>query len=303
MKQIEQFNRLLNHSRRQDKKDDPLYREQIDTIVRSILREKPANSQACIIGAGPCTDFSLTAFLESCSRVIVTDVDQQSLDDCVKNKQRTTTKVVEYTGFDDVGFFELFGPMIWQSKTEEDIDQFFTKMIENVKEYRFLQDYENKNDLVFVSPIYTQLLYQQMMLELGGLVHDGYDEALAQHCQERFLDVMLGVIERFNQNLIPLLKDDGTLLVLSDVFELEHDSDFYRKVVHSIKQKDVMDEIYHTYLNTYGYGLGDYGLEDLKKHLAMTKSRWLLWRYNDDKSYAVHLCIYTKNTKNKGGTK
>lgn len=302
MRQIEQFNHLLNHSRRQDKIDDISYREQVDMIVRSILRERPPSSQVCIVGAGQCNDFSLATFLEYSRNVVVTDIDKESLETCVKNRQRSTIEVVEYTGFDDINFFEMFGPVMWQLNSKEEIDDFFSKVEDDVKDYRFLELYQNQMDMVFVSPIYTQLLYQQLMLELHGLRQDGYDEHLAQYTERKFLEWMPGVIERFNQNVIHLLKEDGVLLVLSDVFELEHESDFYRKVAHCIKQKDVMDEIYQSYVNTYGLGLGDYGLQELQEHLNVTKSRWLLWRFNDDKSYAVHLCIYTKQTHNKGGT-
>lgn len=303
MKQIEQFNRLLNSSRRQDTLGDPLYREQIDHIIRSILKERRPNSQVCIIGAGQCSDFSLSTFLEFSKNVIVTDIDQKALEECVKNRQHVSIQAVEYTGFEEIGFFDLFGPVMWQSKTTNDIDLFMSKIIHDVKGYRFLEAYEQQMDMVLISPIYTQLLYQQVMLELAGLRQDGFDPSLATYMEERLLEEMPGVLERFNQNVIKLLQDDGVLLVLSDVFELHHDSDFYRKVAHSIKQKDVMDEIHKSYVNTYGYGLGDYGLYDLDNHLVINKSRWLMWRFNDDRSFAVHLCIYTKKTHYKGGTK
>lgn len=301
MSQIKQFNNLLNRSRHSRKDTTDSYRDHIDTTIRSVLREQPTDPQVCIIGAGKCTDFSLSIFLEYSSNVIVSDIDQASLETCVGQRRNVVIEAVEYTGFESIQFFETFGHEMWHCHTTDDVDQYITRMIAKVEDYRFLPDYERQVDVVFVSPIYTQLIYHQIVSECIGLIQDGYNRELAQYCQERMLREMPGVIARFNRNLISLLNDNGTLLVLSDVFEMKNDSEFYRKVAFSIKQKDVMDEIYRNYQETYGFGLGDYGLYQLEESLQKTKNRWLLWRFNDDKSYAVHLCIYKQN--NKGGTK
>lgn len=300
MKQMEEFNFALNQSQQRRSELSESYKENVDIAIRSLLRSKPTKDQVLLIGTGRCNDVSLPIFLESCSRVIATDVDRQSLEECVKRKQ-VQMEVVEYTGFGQAQFFEQFPQRMWNATSKHDIEQFVAETMEQVESYQFLADYHGTNDIVFVSPIYTQLVYQQVLHELAGLRRDGYSEDLADYMTQRMLDHMPGIIERFNSNLIRLLKPDGTLFVLSDVFELEHGSDFYRKIALAIKQKDVMDEIYENYRNEFGLGLGDYGLYDLNERMIRSKNRWLLWQFDEQKSYAVHLNIFHQST-NEGGT-
>jgi len=103
---------------------------------------------------------------------------------------------------------------------------------------------------------------------------------------------MPSVIDRFNHNLLGLLKEEGSMMVLSDVFELEQSSGFYRRVKNSIKNYDVMEEIYEGYKKKYGMGLGDYGLYNLDDKMQTIVSRWLIWPKNEESSYIVKLKIY-----------
>ena len=105
------------------------------------------------------------------------------------------------------------------------------------------------------------------------------------------------LINRFNNNVISLLNETGSLMVLSDIFELKNNSGFYRRVKNSIKNYDVMEEIYDGYKEKYGMGLGDYGLYNLDDKMQKLISRWLIWPKDEESSYIVKLKIY----KNKGG--
>ena len=300
MKQMEQFHSRLNQS--QQYRDGGLnsYREHLDTMVRSVLREMVTTKQAIVIGAGNCTDVSLPIFLEFMEQVTLTDIDQQAMEQCAKMRRNIATIAVDYTGFSDIHFFELFAEKMWSAKTDLDVEQIVTDALLQTEGFTFLSPLHQQNDLVFVSPIYTQLLFHQVQHELYGLLADGYSEPLARRMSETMLQAMPTILERFNNNLIRLLKPGGTLLVLSDIFEMQEGSEFHRKIVHSIKQKDVMDEIYRQYQSTYGFGLGDYGLYDLNQKLEQKKSRWLLWRFNETRSFAVQLNIYQQPIE--GGT-
>jgi hypothetical protein len=52
-----------------------------------------------------------------------------------------------------------------------------------------------------------------------------------------------------------------------------------------------MDEIYQSYQNQYGMGLGDYGLNNLIEHFAKINKSWLLWGVQSHQAYAVQFCI------------
>jgi hypothetical protein len=299
MSYIEEFNHRLNKSIVETPKSDHHYVDQVATALRSILRSKAVWDRACIIGAGRCRDIPTMLFLDHFKEIIVTDVDVTSLKECTKNRRNLSIQQVEYTGFQEAHFFERFGETMWQATTKEDVDRFLDDTRSRVQNYRFLEHEKESMEFVFVSPIYTQLIVQQAMHELHGLVQDGYDPQLAAYMQERLLVEMSSIIERFNDNVIYLLKEEGILFVLSDVFELQTNSEFYRRVTNSIKNQDVMNEIYENYNNTYGFGLGDYGVYDLTTKLDVIRDRWLLWNFSNTRSFAIHLYIYNKN---KGGT-
>lgn len=300
MSYIEDFNRRLNKSIKETPKSDEQYIEQITTSVHSVLRQRTSWDKVCIIGAGRCRDVPIMLFLEHFKQVIVTDIDLQSIEQCTKNRRNLILKQIEYTGFSDAHFFDRFGEKMWSAKSEEEIDQFIDDTISQVEHYHFLPDEIETYDFVYVSPIYTQLILHQTMNEMNGLLQDGYDPKLVEYMQEKLLTEMPGIIERFNNNLLRLLKKNGILFVLSDVFELEENTEFHRKITHSIKNQDVMNEIYQNYYNTYGFGLGDYGLYNLTTKLDVIRHRWLLWKFSNTRSFAIHLYTFQNN---KGGTK
>lgn len=299
MSYIEDFNHRLNKSVKHDINNDQIYLDQITTCLRMTIQQATKWEKACIIGAGRCRDVPLTLFLDHYKQVTVTDVDTNSLKDCMKKRRNLTVKTVEYTGFQETEFFEVFGQRMWQASNEEEVNQFLTETIEKVRNYLFLPDDMGTYDFIYVSPIYTQLILQQCVHELDGLMKDGYSKKLANYMKERLLEEMPGIIERFNNNVIRLLDQDGVLFVLSDVFEMTKGSAFYRKVSLSIKNRDVMNEIYHNYHEQYGFGLGDYGLHDLSLKATRLRQRWLLWNFSNTRSFAIHLHIFKKS---KGGT-
>lgn len=301
MKHIEQFNHRLNQSVNNIKKTESSFKEQVDLILRSLMQTMDKKDRACIIGAGKCDDFSLPIFIEEFRHVLVTDVDLQTIKVAVGNKPRIEVRQVEYTGFEQFEFFADFKERIVNSRDYPKIDQIIAHKLQEIKHYEFLQEEYGSMDLVYVSPIYSQLIYQQLLRECSILRENGYPEHFLKYIEQVMLDEMMGVIERFNQNLIKLLKDDGRLVVLSDIFELDHGSDFHLRVVNGIRNKDVMEEIYSGYIRKYGFGLGDYGLYNLDEQVIELKSRWMLWPFTDKKSYAVKLKIY-KKFRIEGGT-
>lgn len=302
MSHIEQFNRRLNQSIIDKTVDDSLFKEKMDLVVQSLLRTMDRKVNACIIGAGKCQDFSLPIFMSEFDRTLVTDVDFQTIKEAVGRKPKIEIRRVEYTGFEACGFFDDFKERIVNSRDFKKIDQIIAHKIEEVKKYEFLQEEYGSMDLVYVSPIYSQLVYQQLLREVSILRETGFPEHLLKYIETVFLDEMIGVIERFNQNLIKLLHPDGMLVMLSDIFELDHGSNFHLRVVNGIKNKDVMDEIYNGYIKKYGFGLGDYGLYNLDQQVIDIRSRWMIWPFTEKKSYAVKLKIY-KKYKLEGGAK
>jgi len=201
---------------------------------------------------------------------------------------------MDYTGFEKNQFFKDFKERIVNCHTFEKVDQVIGSKLTGLDEYKFLKNYSQQADLVYVSPIYTQLVYNQVLKECAVLRENGYPEHLIKYIESILLDKMVEVIDRFNDNVIRTLKPLGQLIVLSDIFQVDIGSDFYIRVKNGIRNFEVMEEIYEGYKSKYGIGLGDYGLLNLDEKLSSYLSRWLIWPFDNRSAFIVKLKIYKK---------
>jgi len=301
MKYIEVFNRDLNTSLKHENKDADAFRLQVDLILKSLVERLNANKKAIVIGAGKMKDFSATFFVRSFDEVVLTDIDMLSVNEAVNNleisekdKKKITKIRIEYTGFEKNAFFQDFKERIVNCRTFEKIDQVINSKLDGLENYRFLKEYENSGDLIYMSPIYTQLVYNQVLRECSILRESGYPEHMIKYIENIMLDKMVHVIDRFNDNIIKTLNDDGYLLVISDVLQLDKNSNFYLRVKNGIRSHEVMEEIYSAYKEKHGIGIGDYGLLNLDEKLKSYLSRWLIWPFDGSTSFVVKLKIYKK---------
>lgn len=303
MRHIEDFNNKVNSSRiyLQENQD---FQKHISLVLKTFFDQISETNRACIIGAGNLSDFSLKEFLRFFNVVTLTDVDVISMKRAISflhlSKREYTQieiKKVEYTGFEEFDLFTSFKERFATCLSKEKIDQVISHLYAKVQSYKFMGEAFGTYDFIYVSPIYTQLLYHQTSIFVDQLIQTGYPEHLGKHIKEEVLQRMPKVIDRFNDNLISLLKESGSLAVLSDIFELKNNSGFFRRIKNSIKRYDVMEEIYEGYRNKYGMGLGDYGLYNLDDKMHQFISKWFIWPKDEESSYIVKLKIYN----NKGG--
>jgi len=304
MKYMEVFNRDLNNSLKQENKDVDAFRLQVDLILKSLVERLNENQRVIVIGAGKMKDFSAAFFVRSFNEVILTDVDMSSVIEAEsklklneKDRSKITNIRIEYTGFEKNQFFQDFKERIINCRTFDKIDQVISSKLNGLDNYKFLRKYENSGNLVYVSPIYTQLVYNQILRECSILRENGYPEHMLKYIENTMLDKMVGIIDTFNDNIIRTVKDDGYLIVLSDVFQLDKNSDFYLRVKNGIRNHEVMEEIYEGYKKKYGMGIGDFGLLNLDEKMKSYLSRWLIWPFDESSSFVVKLKIYKKELK------
>ena len=300
MKYIEQFNNQVNSSRLYPH-ESRYFQDKINLLLKTFFEQLEEHDRACVIGAGNLTDFSVKEFLRVFHAVTLTDIDEISMKRALSFQRfsrqefkRVEVLKVEYTGFEEQDLFASFKERFVNCLSKEKIEQVVEHIFNAAKDYQFLKDSFGMFDFVYVSPIYTQLLYHQISHLVDQLIHSGYPEPLGRYIKEVVLQQMPDMIDRFNNNVISLLKDNGSMMVLSDVFELKHNSGFYRRVKNGIKNFDVMEEIYEGYKKKYGMGLGDYGLYNLDDKLHQHISRWLIWPKDDEESYIIKLKIYNQ---------
>jgi hypothetical protein len=303
MKYIEQFNNRVNSSRIYPQ-DNFHFQDNINLLLKTFFEQIKNPNSVLIVGAGNLSDFSLSEFLRIFNEVVLSDVDEISMLRALSYQRlskhehnKIVVKKVEYTGFEEHDLLTSFKERFATCLNKEKIDQVLSHIFDTVTTYQFMKDQWGHYNFIYVSPIYTQLLYHQLSVLIEQLIASGYPEHLGVYIRESVLQHMPSVIDRFNQNLRGLLHEEGSMMVLSDVFELEQSSGFYRRVKNGIKNYDVMEEIYEGYKKKYGMGLGDYGLYNLDDKMQTIVSRWLIWPKNETSSYIVKLKIYN----NKGG--
>lgn len=302
MDSVKEFNHSLNSTLKMDEKDVQNFRNEINKIFEKVFAiNKQIANQILTIGAGKINDFSLPFLLDNSKTVCLTDIDyktvSQAVDDILNSKEdfaKVSIIDCEYTGFSKFGFFELFTNELLQVDNFGDIDKIINTKLNLIKEYLFLDEYFSKCDLVYVSPIYTQLVYQQVLRECSVLRSRGYKEYLLKYIEDSMLQEMIGVIKRFNSNLVKLLTDDGTLIIVSDILQMEVGSNFEKKVREVKGSNEGLEGIYQEYIDKYGVGLGDFGLLDLDDKINDIFSKWLIWPFSSTINFVVKVKVYKK---------
>ena len=301
MKKIEIFNNELNRSNFSNDSEMKAFKVQVDLLLKNVFEKLDSKQKAVIIGAGKMSDFTLNLFVRFFNEIVITDVDLETVNGELRYmrlpaKQRSKIDLmrVEYTGFEVNKFFEDFKERIVNCHSFEKIEKVIKSKLEGMNRYRFLKAHEGAVDFMYISPIYTQLVYNQLMRECAILRESGYPEHLIKFIEGFMLDEMPNVIDRFNNNIVKAMKKGGEIFVLSDIFQLDKKSGFFRRVKNGIKNHSVMEEIYDGYKAKYGMGLGDFGLFNLDEKMDSYLSRWLIWPYNEESSFVVKLKIYKK---------
>ncbi len=296
MNNIERFNKLLNATSydRYNKWVD--FRSVIDTLLMTEIKELKSKRNLIIIGAGRCEDFSLKPLVKNFDNVILSDVDDSSIFNSREFSSLTEeelTKVqvlkVEYTGIENNGFFDNLENKLRNAKDFDSIELIFERGFRGLEEYRFLKSLAGKADLVYVSPIYTQLIYQQISLICARLRSEGIQEYLLKYIEHLAGENIVDVFKAFNENLRLMLR--GKLVVASDIFQDYSDSSFMLDAKNNFSNER-MNKICTNYFKEYGFGMGDLGLYLLNESMELLNEEWLLWPFDDNSEMIVKLSIY-----------
>jgi len=294
MKTSKDFYALLNQSN--ELGDNRKYIQETTSMMESLLltRKKPRN--ALVLGAGRMDDLSIDFFLREFDQVTFTDIDGSSMDKALKNYQnidRVFKRELDYLGLDQHHFFEDFDVLFALEEDTNRIRYFVEKKLEKILHYKFSEKLDKTFDLVYLSPIYTQLLYRQVEQALQGMVLRGLKEETKEFVLRMFLQGMIQVIDHFNNQVVNLVSKDGLLFVASDVFLIGYDR-FSKSVIEQIGSNEEMDKLYGEYQEAYGYGLGDYGLLSMEERIKPVRSRWFLWNQSKHQTYAVKFYAFEK---------
>jgi len=100
------------------------------------------------------------------------------------------------------------------------------------------------------------------------------------------------VIQQFNQNTLALLRNQATLVVMSDIYEVQNDTPLLKELHECITQPEQLDSYQKKYLEKYGYGFGDYGLYHLEETMNLKTYKWFEWPFSKEKTMFVKVEIF-----------
>lgn len=294
MKSIEAFYRSVNKSI--IPADNQWYIDQTNMLMDSVLRTKSRVNHLLILGTGNMNDMSLDFFLQKFETVTLTDIDVKSIEE-QENINRRNPKIIikqmDYLGLKQSGFFDGLKEQLISATTNIKVKEILKDKVKSMLSYHFSSLFSQKYDVVYLSPIYTQLLYRQVETFILALVEEGYEKHLAEVALEILLQEMIYIIDHFNDEVGTLVRKNGLVFIASDIFLLSDDQ-FSRQIKDNINHDDLVEEVYRNYHETYGFGLGDYGLYSATKLLNILKSKWFIWHQSEHQTYAVKFCAFEK---------
>lgn len=293
---IKEFNQICNRS---SKRHDlwKTYRNTLTSYIIDKIDKNPNKiNNLLIIAAGNCDDLDISKIHRKTTKLYLSDIDIQALKKAVSTYSLIDKNIkllqTEYTGLDKNNIWNNFVKTIITLNNVDDINKYLDKLKDQIISHQFLSNYINYFDLIIVSPIYTQLLFQQLLNYLTMLANLNYPLELIDHIKSYFLDFMPIIIHKFNQNILKLLKNNGMLIVISDIFEFNKNTELYKEVYPLLNSKITMDKYYEDYHKKYGFGLGDFGLYDLEEELSINTYEWIEWPFSKNKSMIVKIVTY-----------
>ena len=273
--------------------DNTLFVSEMNQLIKPYLDNQTNRENMLVIGAGNLNDFSIDFFLRYYNEITLSDIDIDGMLSQTKEDCRISIIKIDYLGMDQLSFYNSID-MFLKKRNFAEIKNILKFEFSKIKDYHFSNAFDDVFDAVYVSPIYTQLLYRELESKLTLLLSKGLAKDIYDFILRNILQEMTGIIDHFNQEIKRLLSDKGIVIVASDILLLT-DNEFSQAIKDAIQNDEKMNQLYLSYRNQYGYGLGDYGLYSLSQSLIQLKDKWILWHQSKYETYAVKVVIYKKS--------
>jgi len=263
------------------------YRHDVTNIIEEAMNIKQRDSYKLLVfGAGNLMDIDykrLIAYKKELS-IHLTDIDQLSMESGL-DYLNIKSHVMRTTSFNYIGDGKLENninllinqlnlPMISEEESVNRVESFFKTILKDLNSYTYEDIIGTEYDIVIVLPIYTQILYLE-------LVHKLEHTKGFKYIQGYLLQQMIYVINEFNQKVVKSVDQDGLLIVLSDIIEenLKDNAEIRQSL-------DISRKI-EAYEKTYGVGLGSFGLLNIVEYITPIKEYYINWEFNEERRFLV----------------
>ncbi len=292
MHSIEDFHRHLNTESTIDRFDRwKIYRDRISLFITDHLKLFNEPPSVYIAGAGKCDDINLSLLTDCTNSIVLSDIDIQSMLEGVHLQQVKSVKIqqVDYLDIDKSNQMGKMERLVSQKHSNFEFTQYLNHITHLIKmnENDESKDKDNTNilfDVVISMPIYTQLFLPQVnqllsqACDMGILTREDF-----VFRQRAVLDMMPELLDHYNKHLRKKLKENGILIVFSDLIEDKENGDY----LEAFRRGEDFDLIMSEYIKSYGMGLGNYGLYQLGTECMEMNFQWFEWPFDNNRFILV----------------
>lgn len=270
------------------------YRNGVTGFIKNALSQSPSAKSIIVFGAGECNDIDLQYLCNTFERIVLTDVDEQSMHDgLVRQNIEDVSKFqvlqVEYTGLESVGFFDTLAALCSDNASIAQISEFIKNALHNVRAADMSRLSIGGFDIVLSCPVYTQIVFSQAEVLMDILAHySTYTHSDTRRLLESFSSCMPTLIQNYNDLLLSAAKSSGSLIVFADVIEA-HPSDELLQTIDAILSAQPVDGHALEHLTcAHGLKFGVLGRDDLLSKADEADCLWSLWPFDEHRHYLVY---------------
>lgn len=269
------------------------HRNEINELIHKSFRKDCSTGTAIILGAGNCDDLDLHFIGKLFDSIVLVDIDSEATEKAVsflENEnlvnQITVMKNIDFTKLDQVDFYDRFKHILARKTSVDEIISFLISCAIEIESHPLFPNLQKSFSVVISSAVYTQVFYIHALTIFANYA-EFYSKKEVTQIVEALVELRNLILISYNNLLISLVKDQGTVIVWTDVLRLESSMDDMIEKLYLLRtDKDRFDYLFER-MGHFGRESAVVGLQDLYTKLSRDHDllRFWNWPYNKEKQY------------------
>ncbi|MCK5128775.1 MAG: hypothetical protein KAQ68_02895 [Clostridiales bacterium] len=278
------------------------YRAEITALLDDATNKDTKN--ILVLGAGKCNDIDLHYLCSRFARIVLSDVDIKSIEDGMRmqgvsdgDRKKIELLEMDYTGLAEAGFFNQLESMIQQKSSANAFVSYIESSIQNIHVCDDIACDNAHFDVVLSCPVYTQLMYTQSEIFLQILnQYQLYTAKDLQKMDHAFIKSMSQVVRHYNALMMSMVSDDGVVIMLTDIIEIIRSEELHNTIGNLLDSQPLDVCLIEKHITKHGLAFAKNGREDWLEKADVITTEYILWPFNDYKSYLVYGAVGKKKS-------
>ncbi|MCY9659476.1 hypothetical protein P5G65_23500 [Paenibacillus chondroitinus] len=272
--------------------DWDVHRGQIVLLINKAISSQQDVEEALIIGAGNCDDLDLIFLSRIFSKIILMDIDTESLQkgicrlDINLQKQFQLLGGTDLSKLDQIDFYKQFIELLENKSTASKLGLFMKVISEEIINIEILDEWKGQFSTVISSAVYTQIFYIHV-LSLFWPYANNYSPEEISDIVEQVRQLRDQIIRSYNDLIMSLAKPGGTVIVWTDALRIDVENPFPEDEFYLLKTEEERVEYLFKMTEAQGRDVAILGLKDLHDKISSQGrhlSSWI-WPFSNDKHY------------------